>query len=306
MDLHELGFSAHFQQYIEPFTSKGLTAARVVRADRSLSLIVDDAGTRRAELTGRFLREATERAALPVVGDWVAVSRASGASPDMIHAVLPRHSAFSRRASSAKSSKLVEEQVLCANVDVVFIVAALDGGRTTNPQQLERYLALAHESGADPILVFNKADLCDDVEAALDAAARVAPQTPAYPASARSGVGVEELARHVRPGRTAALLGPSGVGKSSLINALVGEARQAIGEVRAADNRGRHTTTCGELIFLPSGGMLIDTPGLRTLRLWLDEDGSNRRTAILTSSPVSASSAIARTCMNRAAPFVPP
>jgi ribosome biogenesis GTPase / thiamine phosphate phosphatase len=272
MQLSDLGWNSFLQQLFRPFAAQGLDAARVVRADRNLSRIVDETGTHRAELTGRLRHESPGRAERPVVGDWVAVAPADDDSPHMIHAVLPRQSAFSRRSTVAKQSDLVEEQVLCANVDTVFLIVALDDGRSTNPQQIERYLALANDSGADPILVLNKADLCPEPDIAMDAISRLAPAVPVYAVSALSGVGMGDLLTHAGRGRTLALLGPSGVGKSSIINSLIGDACLPIGEVRESDRRGRHTTTCGEMVFLPEGGILIDTPGLRTVRLWLDDE----------------------------------
>jgi ribosome biogenesis GTPase len=180
--------------------------------------------------------------------------------------VLPRRTAFLRKVAWVKT----ESQVLAANVDVVFLVMGL--AKNFNLRRLERYLTLAWESGARPVVVLNKADLCDDVEAKVAEVETVAIGVPIHAISARDGVGLEAVVEHLEAGKTAALLGSSGVGKSTLINRLLGSERQATGEVREADGRGRHVTTSRELVILPAGGVVIDTPGMRELQMWADGD----------------------------------
>jgi ribosome biogenesis GTPase len=205
---------------------------------------------------------AQEKSGLPVVGDWVAIRPLKDRT--LILGLLPRKSAISRNAAGGKT----EEQVLASNIDTVFLVSALDGGRNFNLRRIERILTLAYESGAAPVVVLNKADLCDDPDAKTAQAESVAPGVPLYVVSAREDMGVKELSTHLGPGRTGAFLGPSGVGKSTLINAMMGTERQRTIEVREDDLRGRHATTARELILLPGGGILIDTPGMREIQLW--------------------------------------
>jgi ribosome biogenesis GTPase len=184
-----------------------------------------------------------------------------------VHALLPRRSCFVRKEAGART----EAQVLAANVDVAFLMAGLD--RDYNLRRLERYLILAWDSGADPVIVLNKADLCAEVAARVAQVEGIACGAPAYPVSARAGTGLEPLRGHLGPGRTGVVLGSSGVGKSTLINRLAGRPLQAVGALRAGDGKGRHTTTHRELVLLPGGGMLIDSPGMREIQLWVDEDG---------------------------------
>ena len=182
----------------------------------------------------------------------------------MIHATLPRRSVLSRKAAGTET----EEQVMGTNIDKILIVYALDGGRSFSARGLERYLTLAWESGAEPLVVLNKLDLCDDIVPFLSAAEEAAPGAPLFLVSAEEGTGVAELKSALPPGETVVLIGPSGVGKSSLVNALSGEGLQKIGERRESDRRGRHTTTHRELFLLPSGLLLLDSPGLREIQLW--------------------------------------
>ena len=185
----------------------------------------------------------------------------------MIRDILPRKSCFARQPPGGRT----EEQVVAANVDTAFIVNALDGGRAFNPRRIERYLALAWESGASPVLVLNKIDVCLDVDACIRESETIALGVPIHPVSATEGIGIDLLREHLRKGQTAALLGSSGVGKSALVNALLGADRQETGAVREDDLRGRHTTVCRELILLADGGVIIDTPGMRELRMWGNE-----------------------------------
>ena len=211
---------------------------------------------------GRLRHRAATRGGLPAVGDWVAMRPASHGPKATIVAVLPRRSAFVRKVAGA----IVSEQVVAANVDTVFLVSGLDGD--FNPRRIERYLVAAWESGAEPVVVLNKADLCDDVAARIRAVEDVAPGVPVRAVDTRRPDGLQPLTAHLETGRTVALLGSSGVGKSSIINRLLGEERLATREVRAGDDRGRHATTDRQLLALPGGALVIDTPGMRELQLW--------------------------------------
>jgi ribosome biogenesis GTPase len=222
-------------------------------------------GERPAELAGRLRHAATSRGELPAVGDWVAIA---GGETVRINAVLPRLTKFSRLAATDHGQTI--EQVVAANVDVVFLTAGLDVD--LNLRRLERYLTLGWESGAEPVIVLTKADLCEDVPTAVLEVEATAIGVPVHPVSNLTGEGVDALAAYFAGNRTVAALGSSGVGKSSLVNRLAGEELMAIGDVRA-DGRGRHTTTSRQLLLLPDGGLFLDTPGMRELRLWESEDG---------------------------------
>ncbi|MFN8586877.1 MAG: ribosome small subunit-dependent GTPase A [Candidatus Eisenbacteria bacterium] len=265
MSLPSLGWNARTEECFTPYRTRGFEPARVSREDRDRYQVLGDGGSRSAELAGRLRHEARSRAELPAVGDWVAV-RPGDASPAVIEAVLPRSSAFVRKVVDAAA----EAQVVAANVDTVFLVSGLDGD--FNLRRIERYVAAAWESGATPVLVLNKADLAPDLDAVVAEVEALSPGTPVVTLSALAGDGLDALAPWLQPGHTIALLGSSGVGKSTLVNALLGESRQATHAVREDDSRGRHTTTHRELVPLPSGAVLLDTPGMRVLKLWTSED----------------------------------
>jgi len=266
MSLHHLGWNPRVESSFAPHAARGLVPARVAREDRDRYVVLGEGGARPAELAGRLRHEARSRAELPAVGDWVAL-RPGAASPGVIDAVLPRSSAFVRKSAG----ETTEEQVVAANVDTVFLVSGLDGD--FNPRRIERYLATAWESGAEPVVVLNKADLVADLVARVAEVEAISPGVDVVAMSALAGEGLGALAPWLGAGRTVALVGSSGVGKSTLVNALLGEQRQATAGVREDDSRGRHTTTHRELVPLPGGALLLDTPGMRELQLWGDDSG---------------------------------
>ena len=251
--LARFGWTPERQTEFEQHRSEGLVPARVAVEHRSDYVLYGDAGELRAQLAGRLRHEGE----LPAVGDWVAVR-----PPATIAAVLPRRTVFSRKEPWSET----KEQVLAANADVVFVTTALTK-RDFKARRLERYLATAWESGAQPVLVLTKTDLCDDVGAAVVEAESVAFGVSVHPVSAVTGEGVDALRPYFEHDRTVALLGSSGVGKSTLVNLLAGREVLVTREIRA-DGRGRHTTTHRELVPLPGGGLVLDTPGLRELQLW--------------------------------------
>ncbi len=267
MSLSNLGWTSELALQFQIHQARGLVPARVVRGDRDRCLVLTDGGVRAAEVTGRFRHDAQAPSEFPAVGDWVALQLPDGDGVAAIHAVLLRRSAFVRRAAGDATAG----QVVAANVDVVFLVAGLDGD--FNPRRIERYVAAAWDSGAEPVLVLNKLDLADDPDGQIVEVEAVAPGVPVVAVSALDRSGIDGLARWLTAGRTVALLGSSGVGKSTLANALLGEERQATGAVREDDSRGRHTTTHRELMVLPSGALLLDTPGMRELGLWSGGEG---------------------------------
>jgi ribosome biogenesis GTPase len=265
LSLTELGWNEHFEQH----RPEGeLVLGRVAVEHRGAYAVYTDAGEAWAELAGKLRYEAAGRGELPAVGDWVAMQpRPEGRAT--IHAVLPRRTKISRKVNLSET----EEQVLAANVDTIFLVSSLN--RDLNARRIERYLATAWESGAEPAIVLNKADLCPMEERAelIAGVEAVAFGVPVHTVSAVTGEGLDEVSPYFGPGRTVVLLGSSGVGKSTLINRVLGVERLETREIRAGDGRGRHTTTHRELIVMPGGGLVIDTPGLRELQLWESSDG---------------------------------
>jgi ribosome biogenesis GTPase len=262
IDLASLGWNTDLVQAFAPHAEKGFVPGRVSLEHNHVYRVLTADGEWLAETAGRVKYEAAERRELPAVGDWVAVRPDERHGRRLIRAILPRRSWFSRKVAG----RTTEEQVLAANVDTAFLVAGLDA--PPKPRSLERYLALARQSGANPVIVLNKADACEELEAARRGALTLAGSTPVETVSAKTGEGLDRLRAWLRFGQTIVLLGQSGAGKSTLVNYLVGEARLATGAVRAWDARGRHTTVHRQLLVVPTGGVLIDTPGLRELRLW--------------------------------------
>ena len=242
-----------------------LVLARVSRVNRGACEILTASGKIvDAEPTGALLYRAETALDLPAVGDWVHVHMAGDMA--LIHSVLPRRTAFIRRAAGTRE----EPQVIAANLDLALIVCGLDGD--FNPRRIERYVTLAREAGIEPAVVLNKADLCDDLPARMSQVGTACPGIGILTAQATSRDGVAAVAACLGRGVTAALLGSSGAGKSTLVNQLAGTPLHETREVRAHDSRGRHTTTFRQLIALPSGGALIDTPGLRELQLWAGDE----------------------------------
>jgi ribosome biogenesis GTPase len=268
VDLVPLGWSSFFTHYFESLAKQGLVPARIVREDRQLYTVLCEAGELMAEVSGRMRHEARSRSDWPAVGDWVAIQPRTAEQKATIHALLPRRSRISRKVAGERT----EEQVVAANVDTVFLVSGLDGD--FNLRRIERALAMAWESGVNPVIVLNKADVAPRLEQQVAAAERIAMGVPVHVVSAETGMGLEAMAAYVGPGQTAVLVGSSGVGKSSLINRLLDSERQKVYAVREDDSRGRHTTTRRELLFLPDGGMIIDSPGIRELQLWGGEEGN--------------------------------
>ena len=262
--LQHLGWSDELEAAFAPHAERGLAPGRVAVQHRGAYGVYTESGEVTAEAAGRLLHEAAGGGDLPATGDWVALGTG------VIHAVLPRRTKISRKVAFAGT----DEQVIAANVDVVIVLTALTGD--LNLRRLERYLTTIWESGAQPAVALTKADLCDDVASALLAVDAVAIGVPVHVVSSVSGVGVDEVRAYADGNRTIAFVGSSGVGKSTLLNCLLGEEVQAVQEI-AADGRGRHTTTRRELVLLPEGGLVLDTPGMRELQLW--DAGSGIETA---------------------------
>jgi ribosome biogenesis GTPase / thiamine phosphate phosphatase len=265
-DLTALGWDDGLAEQFEPHARAGFVPGRVAVQHRGAYDVLTEDGELRCDVPGRLYDEAASPADLPAVGDWVAVAPRLDERAGTVQAVLPRRTKFSRKTAWQAS----EEQVLAANVDVVLIVSSLN--EDLNLRRLERYLTLAWESGARPVVVLTKTDLADDVAAAVTAVESVAFGAPVHAISSVTGEGLDHLRTYLAPGVTAALLGSSGVGKSTLVNTLAGDELLATREIRD-DGKGRHTTTRRELVELPGAGLVIDTPGMRELQLWTADEG---------------------------------
>jgi ribosome biogenesis GTPase len=268
LTLEDYGWSEQFAEAFAPLAARGFEAGRVFLQHNKVYLLYTEAGETEAEATGRLRFHARGAEDLPAVGDWVALRRLpEDARRAKIHELLPRRSKFARKAAGRET----EEQIVAANVDTVFLVTGLDNDY--NPRRVERYLIMAWESGAAPVVVLNKADVVEDAEELRAEVERVAPGVPVLLLSAKRGEGVEQLEPYVGRGLTVALMGSSGVGKSTIVNRLLGSEVQRTQEVRLSDERGRHTTTHRELFVLPTGGLVLDTPGMRELQLLVSEKG---------------------------------
>lgn len=267
MNLEWLGWNSFFSKNLSSPLPEELTVGRVAVEHKDTYILYTEFGELSAQVTGEMRHRSTERADLPAVGDWVIVSIRSEENRATIQEILPRKSKFSRKTAGG----LTQEQIIATNVDTVFIVSGLD--LDFNLRRIERYLLLVWDSGANPVIILNKADLCNEVERRRDEVEAVALGVPIVVLSAIENQGLDALIPYLGIGQTVALIGSSGVGKSTLTNQLSGQVIQEVQSVRKGDHRGRHTTTKRELIILPNGGLLMDTPGMREIQLWMGSEG---------------------------------
>lgn len=265
--LEQIGLTDGIKNNFEEYKVKGYELGRIAIEHKHMYRVWLEDGEYLCTLAGRVTYDAVNREDLPAVGDWVAIKTSPGEKKGAIHGILPRKSKFSRKAAGM----VTEEQIVAANIDTVFIVNSLNDD--LNLRRIERYLLLAWESGANPVIILSKADLISDLEDKIQQVSAVALGVPVIAVSVLEKTGTEELQKFIAPGRTVALIGSSGVGKSSLVNFLTGYQKQVVQEIRVSDDKGKHTTTHREMIQLPGGAMLIDTPGMREVQLWQSDEG---------------------------------
>lgn len=266
--LRTYGWNAHFEKAFEALGSADLEPGRIIEEQRGMYRIMAGAGEIRAEIAGRL--RLLGPGDQPAVGDWVAIQADPGAGGIIIRQVLDRQSKISRKGAGSA----VREQVLAANLDTVFMVTSCN--EDFNPRRIERYLTMIWESGASPVVLLNKTDLAGDSQELVELAEAVTLGVPVHAVSAKRDTGLDSLTPYLQPGKTLALLGSSGVGKSTILNRLLGQEVQAVQEVRGDDARGRHTTRSRQLFLLPSGALVLDTPGLREVALWVSDSGLGR------------------------------
>lgn len=272
MNLEAWGWSQFFATQFKSWKKSGHLPARVIRGEKNYFRVWTEKGEMTVRFAGKIRYKADGRKDLPVVGDWVVVEPQPGQRGTII-ALLQRSSSFSRNLPGRRKGKgqeRIEQQVIAANVDLVFIVSGLD--RDFNLRRIERYLTLVGGSGAEGVIILNKSDLCADPEGCLEQVKEIAGNSPAHICMAKDNAQLEVLTPYLEAGKTIALLGSSGVGKSTILNGLLREERQKIGAVSESDGKGRHTTTHRELFLLESGAILMDNPGMRELHLWGEQD----------------------------------
>lgn len=267
MELEAIGWTPDRAEAFAPHAAAGHVPGRISLEHTHIYRVLTADGEVLARVAGRLRHEAANRSDFPAVGDWVVVEPPRQGGDARILAVLPRRSRFSRRAAGDPA----EEQIVAANIDTVFLVGGLDGD--FNPRRLERYLLVASDSGAAPVIILNKADVVDHAEAMADQVRALAADAPVHAVSCLMPESLDVLRPYLGAGQTAALLGSSGVGKSTIVNRLIGFDLLRTRDVRVADSRGRHTSTSRQMVLLPDGGVLIDTPGMRELQLWDTGEG---------------------------------
>jgi ribosome biogenesis GTPase / thiamine phosphate phosphatase len=268
-DLEDFGWNAFFRNHFEQLNRSELAPARVIEEFKGFYRVRADREEYRAEIGGKIRQQAAQRKDFPAVGDWVAIRARPDEARARIEFILPRKTELSRKAAGRE----LNEQIIAVNLDTVFVVSSLN--REFNLRRIERYLTMVWESGARPVILLNKADLCYDPDARAAEVESIALAAPVHLLSALEKTGLETLQNYLVRGTTAAFVGSSGVGKSTVINALAGTAL-AVHPVREHDGRGQHTTTSRQMILLPGGGVVIDTPGMRELQLWNNDEGVER------------------------------
>ncbi|WBW95827.1 ribosome small subunit-dependent GTPase A [Oceanirhabdus sp. W0125-5] len=283
MELNILGWNRIFEESFNNIKKDDYIPGRVIREEKGRYIVQHETGECAATVSGKLRYNAMSISDFPAVGDWVAIKLINNDDESIIYNVLPRKSSFSRKAPVSGGRKVkdvlgrkitiggsTEEQIVAANIDVVFIVMALDDN--FNLRRLERYILMAWNSGATPVIVLNKMDMCDNLSEKLEQVHEIAAGVEIHCISALNKEGIKELKEYIGDGITIGLFGSSGVGKSTIINCLLEEEQLLTGAVRESDSKGRHTTTWRELLLIPTGGIVIDTPGMRELQVWSERE----------------------------------
>lgn len=273
------GWNSTFEEYFKPFKQKGLRAGRITSKNKDNYLVSVEGKSVTAKITGKFRYNAQLNKDFPAVGDWVVYERKENSKLALIQAILPRMNAFVRKVPISGGRKFnkgiieggkIEEQVIASNINTAFIVIGLDNNFEI--RRLERFLTLVFNSGIEPVIILNKVDLCLNIDELINQIKDIADKVPVYSVSAKKNVNMDVFFKYLMYGETVIFLGSSGVGKSTITNFLVGEEKQKIQSISKSTGKGRHTTTTSELIFLQTGGIIVDTPGVRELQLWGDEE----------------------------------
>jgi len=267
LNLVDLGWNPILESHFNEVKEDASIPGRVIHHSKRQYKVITSEGEVIATISGSFSNSVEHRSEYPSVGDWVVIKKANELHPFKILSVLPRKNKLSRKVPGTKS----QEQVIASNIDIVFIVTSCDND--FNIRRLERYLSMVLQIDAQPIVILNKTDVCQDPNTYLQEAVSILKDVPVHTISAGEGYELDRILPYIQPGKTIVLLGSSGVGKSTLINRLIGYHRQKVGEIRKSDGKGRHVTSSRELIVLPNGGLVIDNPGIREIQLWSSEAG---------------------------------
>lgn len=267
MNLNDYGYNTFFENHFREYSGNGYIPGRVAIQNKTNYIVYSAYGELSAEISGKFMFDAENKEDYPAVGDWVVMRHIPDEQKAIIDKVLPRQTVFSRKEAGSKT----ERQILASNIDIVFIMTSLN--HDFNLRRLERYMILSKESGAQPVIVLSKADVCDDIDTKIKETELIADGIPVHVLSSITHRGVDELKHYFDENKTIAVLGSSGVGKSTYINVLLGGETLKTLEISSYKDKGHHATTRRELILIPSGGMIIDTPGMRELQLWDGGDG---------------------------------
>ena len=270
MELSDIGWNKNIDAKYQKLGINNVILGRVIFHSGKQYKIITTEGEITANLSNSYINSIKSKSELPSVGDWVCLKQIDEFRPFQIIKLIPRKNKLSRKVSGTKS----EEQIIASNIDIVFIVTSAD--QDFNIRRLERYLAIINEIGAQPIIILNKIDINNDYKQYILEIKKNLPEITKLSISAKTMENIDEVKQFIKPGITIVLVGSSGVGKSTLINNLLGYKRQAVGKIREKDSKGKHVTTSRELIMMPNGGMLIDNPGLRELQLWSSELGISK------------------------------
>jgi len=268
--LNDYGWDTYFQEHFRTFEGTDCEPARITKETKNKFTLMTENGEAEAVMATKFFMSTFAKEQLPVVGDWVAARKPGESGEYFIEGVLPRKTKLIRKGKDTFGRNFEKAgdggiRIITSNIDTVFYVASLDH-RDFNLTKIERYILMLHESGAEPVIVLNKKDICPDLETYLERISTVAGSLPVHPVSAVDGDGVADLLQYIKPGKSVCFIGSSGVGKSSIINSLMGEDAMFVSGIREADKRGKHTTTHREMLLFPEGGILIDNPGIRDLK----------------------------------------